>query len=243
MEIRKLPLFSKDIPNIAEPDRIAALRAGYDAYPEDEPLSPEDEAVVRACLDDKSRAVVKLALEILLGQGPVTWEDLQQWLKSPVDDIRSGIVLSATLPETTAAGKLCASDKDQCANLLADALMQHPNDTTQLDIQMLGQNEEGWLDPTWKAMDRLLDMGDEQLSGRLAYGYFASTIQHFAMGPDDPHIRPWLVGSDSNRKMILLEITRWLNLRDEYLIDIAAALVEDSDEEISTTARQILAER
>jgi hypothetical protein len=232
-------LFDSNIPNLTELERLAALNAGYEQYDE-QPLSADDEAIVRACLDDESEAVRMLGAEILLDQGPLTWDDFQSWLASPLQAVREHAVMSATLTTTTAVGELCASDKERCAALLAESWRQNPDDSTQVDITMLAIDEEGWLDPTWRAMESLFDQGDDQIKGALTYGYFENAITHFQMGPDDTHIHPWIEGADSARKWVLLEIARWLDLREDFLKNIAAALAEDSDPEIADAAKQML---
>lgn len=245
-------LFEQIGPELSDEEKIARLIGGWNCYwspPKGWPdgvdyespeLSPEDETIVRSSLADQAADVRKEAASILGSLGPVTWEDLRAWLLDPSKDVRDTARMDAELPG--ASGRLCNTDRDRCAMLLADSWSAYPTDGgVSVTLRMQGMHEEGWLEPTWRAAESLLDLGNEDIVSRLRCGYFEDMVKHFGMGPDDPHIRPWIEGSSRTRKDILLAIASWLQMRDDNLCAIVAALRDDPDAEVAQCAREMLA--
>ena len=89
-------------------------------------------------------------------------------------------------------------------------------------------------------MEPLLDLDDPDMTTILQCGYFEDVVEHFKMGPSDPHIRPWIEGNQRNRKCVLLEIAKWLRLDEQFLFDIVSVLAADSDECVASCARRLL---
>lgn len=245
-------LFEPIGPDLTDEEKIARLTDGFYCYrgpPDNWPegvdyesseLSAEDEAVVRECLTDPSPAVREKSVYVLGNLGPVTWDDVTAWLLDPSEDVRNTACMHAEL-SLTPVGQLCDADKDRCAMLLADSWIAWPRaGGVSVTLSMQGMHEEGWLEPTWRAAERLLGVGNEDITASLRCGYFEDMVKHFRMGPDDPHIRPWIEGDDKTRKHILLAIASWLQMREDNLCAIVAALKDDSDPEIANCARKML---
>lgn len=246
-------LFEPIGPELTDEEKIARLTDGFYCYwgpPDDWPegvdywspeLSTEDEAIVRGCLTDPSPGVRGKAVYVLGNLGPVTWDDLTAWLLDPSEDVRMTTSSHADL-SLTPVGQLCDTDRDRCAMLLADSWIAYPeHGGISPTLTMQGMHEDGWLEPTWRAAERLLDVGNDNITSSLRCGYFEDMVKHFGMGPDDPHIRPWIEGSDKTRKSILLAIASWLQMREDNLCAIVGALVDDADPEIADCAREMLA--
>lgn len=248
-------LFEPIGPELSNDDKIARLTAGFDFYwdpPQDWPegvnyespeLSAEDEATVRGCLTDPSPVVREKAVHVLGTFGPCTWDDLRSWFLDPDKEVRSTVRSDADVPG--ASGLLCHSNLERFIQLLADAWATYPEDGGPDVMMTMGacMKPQSWLEPTWHAAERLLDVGNADINLSLQCGYFESVIQHFGMGPDDPHIRPWIEGEKQNRKWVLLEIANWLRMKEANLCEIVATLAEDADADIAAGAREVLARK
>lgn len=239
------PLFDGISPEMIEKEKIRKLRTGIrrlntrkkndDGYTS----SAEDEAIVRSCLADQSPKVREAVIDALVDLNAVTWEDLEVWLFDADEDVRGSARQAIRGPSREEA------DDERIVTLLERSFKAFPDDWgPDVAMTMMACMSPGaFLELTWQAAERLLDYGNGKIALSLQCGYFESVIQQFNMGPDDRHIRPWVQGSDSKRKNLLLAVAGWLRLREENLVAIASALAGDADAEISDLARRMLAWR
>lgn len=203
-------------------------------------LSSADEEAVRGSLADPAPAVRAKAVYIVGHWGDADWEDFRLWFLDPDKVVREEAMSVLDLSKVPSDG-----DKEQFVGLLEASWKAYPEDIGPgISMSIKATSAEarakgGWLGLTWRAAERLLDLDNEQITDALVCGYFEDTIRK--MGPDDPHIRPWIEGTDKRRKDVLLGVANWLGLRRDNLRAIVEALANDVDSDIAKSARGVLA--
>lgn len=240
-------LFEPIGPELTDEEKIARLKAGEErCYARERAhawetdwngytLSPADEEAVRSCLTETSPAVRAKAVHIVAHFGDATWDDFRRWFLDPDKNVR-GEAMSALDMSTG----FTDSDKEQYVSLLEESWMAYPEDVGPgVSMSMKATHEDGWLETTWRAAERLLDLGNEKISESLTCGYFEDVIGKTEA--DDPHIRSWIEGRNKARKEILLGIAAWLGCKQSNLRAIVEALTSDVDAEVAEHARGILA--
>ncbi len=203
-------------------------------------LTARDQRTLRNLIDDESANIRYRVAWLLSYHGPLTWADIRKWLLDTDEGVRSCAVTSVRMT-SMAIGRLCAADKQRCVDLLVQSWRKYPNDRTDVEITMMAMHEDGWLDSTWRAMDRLLNSHDPEMFSRLTCGYFEDIVEYFRMGPTDPHVKSWIEGRSRKRKCVLMEIARWLRMDEDFLVEIVRAIAADRDRITAAYGRRLLA--
>ena len=222
-----------------------ALQQGADFYmgwvnsvERDLPLPAEDVEVVRSYVGHEDSGIRAVLAKMLAQEGSITWEDLEAWLMDPDINVREETAFALSM-SFFSAGSLCRTDKKRCAHLLAASAERYHS--LSVEAWSLSRDDDEWLDAFWPEVERLLDLGDEDLYYNIVCGFLEDVLRYRHFGPDDPHIKPWIESCSVERKMALLGVAGWLGINDPKLHGIADALVHDDSAEVSNTAKAILA--
>ncbi|HEY3298103.1 MAG TPA: hypothetical protein VGK34_05545, partial [Armatimonadota bacterium] len=73
--------------------------------------------------------------------------------------------------------------------------------------------------------------------------YLERLIPEGNWGPDEGHVRPWIVGGSVQKKMLLLKIAAFRGLDSGRMREIVEAVSHDTDPYIAWLAKGILEER
>lgn len=216
-------------------------------------LDSEDNRIVTICSEEveqlqklsreagpKTRCVVA---EFLMYHGPCSWDDLEAWILDSCKDVRERVIGDIqTFGDHTVGGRLCSGDRKRCVDLIARSCEMNPGESDMLltELCFFATGEPGWLELTWEAANRLLDIDNTELSTSLVVCYFEHVIPDLGWGPDDPHIRPWIEGEDHRRQIFLLKIAAWCRFEPECLRVIVKALTHSKVKEIRALARGLV---
>lgn len=204
-------------------------------------LPKEDAEVLWEYSRHENPEVRAIAVSVLLQMRPVDWESLEMWLADPDEPVRQEADFALSV-FSMSSGELSFTDKQAYAGLFA--LHAEHNHSFSIHASYLVQDEE-WLDAFWPEVERLLDLDDDQLRLGIECGLLENVLRCGGLGSDDPHIKPWIEGTNTRRKMALLAVADWFSMIEKEktnLYDIAFLLSQDSNEEVSNKAKAILAE-
>lgn len=182
-------------------------------------------------------------VEYLLTFGPCMWEDLERWSLDHSPEVREKFIWSIE-GTGTAAGDLCDSDKPRCTAMLYESVMRYGTGPYGIVMWMLSTQSKDWLDLTWATADRMLDSADSDMRDYLFAGYFEHVIPERIEGSQDPRVRPWIEGSDKDRKLMLLEAASqalhgFMGYTGDNLRSIVAELASDPNPEVRSEARAV----
>jgi hypothetical protein len=188
----------------------------------------------------------RVAASFLFSHGPCAWIDLEAWILDASKDVREDIIGDiSTFGDHTVGGRLCSSDRKRCIDLIAKSCEIYPEESylSLTELYFLAGKEPEWLELSWEAANRLLDIGNEELNTALTVCYFEHIIPDQNWGPDDRRVGRWLSGSDSARKQMLLQIAAYQGLDSGKMREIVEALTHAKDKQIASIAEGVLAGR
>lgn len=203
------------------------------------PLSESDIEVLYELSRDYDALIRKLAITILSREASsLTWDDIEGWLLDPDTKVRESAFVAALAEPVTA--RLCESDKQRFLNIVLKGAQLYDDGIFAMILRHLSEKNEEWRDLTWETANQLINVGEPFVFASLVTGYFEHVISGNNWGPDDVHLRPWIEGTDTVRKGILLDVGAYLHLIGGKLREIVEALSHDPDEKIAQDAKVIL---
>lgn len=203
-------------------------------------LSDGDVRLLRECLRDPWAEVRRTAIEISCEAGPVTWDDLENWVTDPDEGIREAALLATTC--SFAARELCSSDQARYTELLRTAQEWNEQCLGMLSVLMWSEardNDEA-LDLTWQAAGQLLDMEIESLTQAITCGYLEDVLVYGHITLEDPRLQAWIKGEGRERKLALLGVAQWFGLAKDWQRQITKMLTRDKNPEVRSAATSLL---
>lgn len=201
-------------------------------------LPEMDLAVLREYARDASPAIRAFAVGFLCEHGYAAWSDLEAWARDSEQEVRESVThaVERSFGET---GEMCRSDRERCIKLIAEAIERHADYSGGIALHQLSQEDDRWLELTWSEAGRLLDTAKPEIVELLACCYYEHVVPERNWGPDDPHLKDWVRGSETMRKCVLLNVARWVGLGEGRMREIAEALAQGHGE-IASMARDLL---
>lgn len=231
-------------PGLPSWDRMALLQQASDQLWEAwrrmdgfSDLTDRDVELLRRYVRDGSEAVREIAVHLLGEFGPVSFEDLEQWLLDPSETVRDRVAFLVGLSYTE-LGKLADSDKRHFVSLIGKAAELY--EWMPVEAWVLCEENDDWLTLFWDEIGRLLDLGKEQLNGRITCGWLEDALVSGRVVPGDARLSGWITGKSVMRKTALLSVVQWFGMEEIWHRRIAEALAEDSDCTVSSAARCLL---
>lgn len=235
------PWFEPIDPNLPDKERARLLDKAIEHF-EDKagagPLQDSDIALLRQFAKDSSPKVRELAIVLLCDEGPVTWDEIEKWALDPDSEVRTSVMYN--LESSEQAAPLCESDKNRCMDILARAGEKYADNYISITLWSFAEKSDEWLDATWQAAEKLIDLGDAKITEILVTGYLEYVLKYKELGPDDSRVKRWIESDKKGRKLALLAVAKWLQMKETNLKAITEALAKDSDEEIASQARALL---
>ncbi|MEN6520338.1 MAG: hypothetical protein ABFD46_04200 [Armatimonadota bacterium] len=195
-------------------------------------LPDEDAKLLLEYSKDDDPRVRKTAVSTLLDGADVDWESIERWALDPEKDVReealSHLMFSVHNEETI----------EWYIWLLSEIIERYADGQAGIAMSLLATQSEEWLNLTWQAAGELLDLDNKDVTMLLTCGYIEDVIRE-SRGPEDPRVAAWIKSGDKPKKNALLEVVDWLTDYDGHLGKIAAALVNDPDEEIAEKAKKL----
>ncbi|MEN6370503.1 MAG: hypothetical protein ABFD64_00665 [Armatimonadota bacterium] len=195
-------------------------------------LTAEDVELLLAYSKDTDPRIRKTAVSTLLDGAELDWENIENWALDPEKDVReealSHLMFTVHDEETI----------EWYVWLLSEIIANYADDQAVVALSWIASQNGKWLDLTWQAADKLLDSDDEDVTDLITHGYFENVLRE-SRGPEDPQVAAWIKSGDKRRKNLLLDIVAWLPDYDGHLEKIAAAMINDPDEEIAKKARKL----
>lgn len=201
---------------------------------------PDELELLRQYAEDKDPYFRAPAVSELCASWPVSWEDLEKWALDTAELVRSNAI-GEMESDFRPAGELCRTDKARFVALLEEAIRRYGDYAAGNALYWISAEDDEMLELTWAAAERLLSPDDVDSNTVVNVCYLEHVITDKNWGPDDPHIAPWIKGTDIVRKCMLLNVASWMGLGDGRLREITEALSRDADKDIAAGARELLA--
>lgn len=211
-----------------------------DAQSPTEEESDMDLQILREYAKHQSPPVRKAAIEYLLYEASITWEDLEAWALDPDEEVRTLVIDDNMGSNNTELGKFCRTDKKRFVDLLARAVEQYEDYTAGRVLRSVSAEDDELLELVWSAAEYLIGLDDPGVNTIVWVNLVEHIVPDHNWGPDDPHVRRWIESDNPTGKILLLDAADYLHLKGGKWREITEALTHDSDPEIASCARQIL---
>jgi hypothetical protein len=199
-------------------------------------VSTEDISLLRDYAKELDPNVRLTAIKILCDEAEdLTWEELEEWALDPDEKIRDWVLFRLSF-----GGELIESDRSRFMDILVRVKETYEASDVGNTFWSLAHNSDDWLDLTWNAAGRLIDLEREQITGSLCAGYVENVLTYLKLGPDDPRVKSWVDGDKSERKFVLLGVVEWLGFGEGRLREITEALSHDTDAEVAEFAKELI---
>jgi hypothetical protein len=235
------PWFEPIDPNLPAKERARLLEKAVEHF-EDKagvgPLQDSDIALLRQFAKDPDRKVREIAIVVLCDEAKVTWEEIERWALDPDSEVRTSVMY--VMESSEQAAPLCESDKQRCADILAKVAEKYADNYVSATLWAFAEKSDEWLDATWQAAEKLIDLGDAKINEILCTGYLEYVLRYKELGPDDPRVKRWIESDKKDRKLALLAVAKWLGMGEGKLKAITEAVAKDSDEEVASQAKELI---
>jgi hypothetical protein len=209
----------------------------------DEPMesgiSSEDIALAKENARHFDPRVRAKAIGFLAKNGPCSWDDLRSWALDAEGEIRLQALYSIG-SGMDAASYLCESDKAKCSGILAAAAERYADLQVGITMCKLAERDAEWLDLTWQIADQLVEHGSEDQRSAMMFGFLERLIPERDWGPDDTHIRSWILSGGVQKKLLLLKIAAFRGLETGRMKEIVEEIARDRDPYIGSLAQGVL---
>lgn len=206
-------------------------------------ISADEIALLQKWSRDAGPKTRRVAVEFLVHYGPCGWDDVEAWVLDSDEAVRSCAMDDVhTFGELTVGGRLCRADKKRWIDLIASAAERYPEECfSAIDtLRWFAVDGDEWLEHTWNAANRLLDLNNVDLNTSLIVSYFEDVVWQLGWGPENSYLQPWIRGKDGWRQIILLRIATWLNLDEGRMREIVQALTQSKVKDVAILAQGVL---